>query len=390
MRKFIRIFTLIAINLLVGLVMLEVGFRLAASGLSGQVGVVARWVVAEGEVGAASFNPAWQQSPDHYWALRPNLENELQYGSCNVSFELSTRELWENGGIGFRTDPVDFFVDAVVVGDSFGLCFTERADCWVDQFAAQSNLGVVNLSQPVTGSTSHYRILRDFGQFYEPPLVIWQFFGNDFADDYGLALFNEEVEPVTSESPPPLPDDSLSDWLRQRSATFAVLESLATQRCTGGSDSDPLFYKPYSVRYGENDEHLLRFGGAYELQALDMSQPANQIGYDLSWGAFQQTQDLVATWGGEIVVVMIPTREEVYAHLTQPQLGADKLAQLASAREAMHDLCDELGLRCYDAYDVFIERAQAGEALYFMDDMHLNPHGNAVLATALRAWLADD
>lgn len=387
MRQVLRVLTIITVNVLLVVVLLEVGLRLTAPVLPGQAGVAARWVVADGETTEAAFNPAWQQSSEHYWALRPGLEDALQYGSCNVSFELTTRELWENGGIGFRTDPVDFFVDAVVVGDSFGLCFTDRADCWVDQLAAQSNLGIVNLSQPVTGSTSHYRILRDFGQPLEPPLVIWQFFGNDFFDDYGLALFNDNVQAVDADPPPPLPDESMSDWLRQRSVSFAVLESLATQRCTGGADSDPLFYKPYSVRYGAQDEHLLRFGGAYELQALDMGQAANQIGYELSREAFTEAQELVATWEGELVVVLIPTREEIYAHLTEDQLGAEQIAQLASARQAMLSLCDDLALQCYDAYDAFVERAQAGEALYFTDDMHLNPHGNAVLATALADWL---
>jgi hypothetical protein len=39
---------------------------------------------------------------------------------------------------------------------------------------------------------------------------------------------------------------------------------------------------------------------------------------------------------------------------------------------------------------VFQERARNGEALYYVDDMHLNPYGNLVLAEALTTWLHRD
>jgi lysophospholipase L1-like esterase len=71
-------------------------------------------------------------------------------------------------------------------------------------------------------------------------------------------------------------------------------------------------------------------------------------------------------------------------------MGASEIARLQSARDAMHSLCAELTLRCYDLYDVFQERAQRGEALYYVDDMHLNPYGNVVLAEALAVWLRED
>jgi lysophospholipase L1-like esterase len=53
----------------------------------------------------------------------------------------------------------------------------------------------------------------------------------------------------------------------------------------------------------------------------------------------------------------------------------------------MLDLCAELDLRCFDAYEALQARAQQGDALYYSDDMHLNPAGNRVLAEAISAWL---
>lgn len=383
MQKIAKIAGIILLNLLIVAILLEVLLRLAAPMLPGAVGAAARWVTT-GKPFAEEWTPAWQQSREHYWALRPNLDNVLQYGSSTVSFRLSTAELWEGGGIGFRTNAtIDYQVHGVVVGDSFGMCFTERVDCWVEQFAGRVGLNIVNLSQPVTGTTSHFRILRDFGQFLEPPLVIWQFFGNDFNDDYGLAVFRDDIEALE-------PESEQSTRPRIGSVLYAVTETLITGRFSGVPESEDAFVKPYRATYGANNEHTLQFGGAYELQALDMSREQNQIGYEMSQTAFAEAQALVDTWGGELVIVIIPTREEVYSDITAPMMGESELFRLQSARDAMHTLCTAIELRCYDLYEVFQERANNDEALYYVDDMHLNPYGNTVLAEALAVWLQAD
>jgi len=388
MNKIARYTGIVLINILIIAVLLEGLLRIVAPNLGGTIGVTARYITT-GQPYAESWTPAWQQNRDHFYALRPNINNELQYGSPTVQFNLSTIELWDGGGIGFRTDPINFFVNAVVVGDSFGFCFTEREDCWVDRLSNQMGLGIVNLSQPVTGTVSHGRILQDFGAPLTPSLVIWQFFGNDFNDDYGLSVFRGEREELPDTSPQPIITPNPFETLERSSVLFGVLKTVTTGQIVGAPDSEALFVKPYTVTYGANNEHTLQFGGAYELQALDMSRQENLFGLSDSQRAFTQAKALVDTWGGEIVVVMMPTREEVYAHLTEPQLGQLALFQLSSAREAMQEICFNTGLRCFDPYDVFVERALQGEALYHVDDMHLNAHGNAVLATALEAWLIE-
>lgn len=383
-KPLLRAFVLVLVNLVLVLALLEVGLRVLAPQLGGQLGVAARYATF-GTPYAQDWQPAWQQNRDHYYSLLPNVTDSLQYGSPNVSFRLTTTELWEGAGIGFRTRPVDFFVDAVVVGDSFGMCFTEQEDCWVELLAQERGLNIVNLSQPVTGSTSHYRILRDFGKPLTPPLVIWQFFGNDFNDDYGLALLNKEVE--TLDTPPASPEDNTPApiaWLRRNSAAFAVLETLFVGQYLGTPATEDVFVKPLRVTFGATNEHALAFGGLYEQQALDMTRPANQYGLTRSREAFAQAQTLSTELDAQLLVVLIPTREEVYAHLTAPLMGQGAVDSLAGARRAMLALCEEQGLRCYDAHDMLLARALADEALYYEDDMHLNPHGNAVLA----AWLA--
>lgn len=382
-RRFRWLWPLLII-LLIAAALLEAGLRLAVPLLPERLATPARWVMY-GAPYAQSWTPAWQQNIDHYYALRPGLENVLQYGSASVSFHLSTIELWEGGGIGFRNRPVDYFVDAVAVGDSFTFCFTEREDCWVTHLENATGMGMVNLGQPVTGTTSHLRILQGFGAPMTPPLVIWQFFGNDFNDDYGLAVFRDEIDAVPDDSPPPGSSVPVIGWLRTHSVAFAVLETAFTGQWHGLPEEARIFANPYRVTYGE---HVLEFGAQYEQRALDMARPQNQIGLALSREAFRAARDLVATWDGRLVVVIFPTREEVYEPLTAPQMGEAAMNALRSAREAMLALCAELGLTCYDLLADLQAHARQNEALYYPDDMHFNPYGNTVVADLIRQWLS--
>ncbi len=372
-------------------ILLEGGLRLIGPSLPGQLGVTARTIIT-GQPYAEDWTPAWQQNRDHYYALRPNIQNALQYGTATVSFHLTTNKLWDDGlpadeGIGFRNPPVTYGVDVVIVGDSFGFCFTELDDCWVNLFAANDNLGVVNLSQPVTGSESHTRMLRDFGAPFEPPLVIWQFFGNDFNDDYGLHVFRGDIEPIVDEidAQTAAPEStSLTAWLSRNSVAYAVLETALTGQWTGAPDQGA-FQPQYSVPYA--DGQTMQFGKLYERTALDMSRPANQYGLERSREAFQEAQQQVAGWEGQLVVIIIPTREEVYDNLTEPIMGKAELDKQRSARLAMLDLCGELSLSCLDLLPGFQALAAEGQALYYADDMHLNPAGNQALAALLTEWL---
>lgn len=377
-------------------VLLEIGLRIAGGSLPGQLGITARYLTT-GQLYAEAWTQAWRENSDHYYTLRPNIQNELQYGSPTVSFRLTTNKLWDDGlpadeGIGFRNAPVDYRVDAVVVGDSFGFCFTEAVDCWVNQLAQNTGLGIVNLSQPVTGTLSHARMLRDFGEPLKPPLIIWQFFGNDFNDDYGLLQWRGDIEPIEDELnnsviTPQTNSGGMVDWLRRNSVMFAVLEVALTGQWQVIPEGQEAFTPNYRVNYGNNE--VLQFGKWYERQALYMSRLANQFGLEQSRTAFEESKALVEAWNGQIVVVIIPTREEVYEHLTEPIMGKTELDKQRSARLAMLNLCQELELDCIDPLSEFQRRALANEALYYRDDMHLNPAGNTALAEVIQEWLSE-
>lgn len=377
---------ILALWLLAIVVMLELGLRAFRPALPPRLQEMVN-IAVKGSPFAEPWDRAWVRNPDHYFILQPGLDNAPQYGTPRLKFHVSTIELWPGGGIGFRTRPVHYFVDAVVLGDSFTFCFTERSDCWVTRLEADAGLGLVNLGLPVTGSHSHWLILRDYGKFYEPRLVIWQFFGNDFNDDYGLFLSNGTIAPVdpTLDSRANTGRDANVAGLRDRSALYAVVETILTGRRIFGDPVAQGFEERYAADLPNGAR--LQFGQTYEPQAMDMARAANQAGLEISRAAFSMAQDLVATWDGKLVVVLAPTREEVYAEYTAAAMGGE-LNQISSARLAMLKLCAELDLLCYDALADLQARAADGELLYYEDDLHLNPLGNEVFAELIAGWLA--
>ena len=386
-RQRLRRLWIVIVWLIAVLILLELGLRLFAAALPPRLQEAAH-IAMHGAPYPERWERAWIRNPDHYFILQPGLVDALQFGSPSVRFQVSTIELWAGGGIGFRTRPVDYAVDAIVLGDSFAFCFTERADCWVTRLEADTGLGLVNLGQPGTGSHSHWLILQDFGAPLRPRLVLWQFFGNDFNDDYGLFSANGELAPIEDEAPDGAEDSSeIRSWLRLRSALYAVLESVLPGWRRFRDPNAAQFDERYAATLRTGAE--LRYGQRYEPGAMDMSRAVNQAGYEISRAAFERAQALVAGWGGRLVVLLVPTREEVYQSLTAPALG-DDLDAIRSARLAMGDLCAELGLLCYDALADLQGRAATGELLYYADDLHLNPLGNRVFAELLRDWLAEN
>ncbi len=252
-----------------------------------------------------------------------------------------------------------------------------------------SGLGIVNLGLPVTGSHSHYLVLNDYAQHFKPPLVIWQFYGNDFNDDYGLFSANGSIAPLEEgrdADDEPVDEGSIVGWLRMNSALFTVAETILTGRRRFVDPDAQQFEERYALTLSGGER--LRFGQTYEPRAMDMTRAVNQAGYHISRSAFESALDLTASWGGQFVVVLLPAREEVYEAWTASEMG-DELEAISSARFAMREICAALDLLCYDALEDLQAQASDGDLLYYEDDLHLNPRGNRILADLVSEWLAE-
>lgn len=385
--RFLSRLALIGVGVVFALLLLEIGIRLLYGSLPSALQIALRFVhqTPFTEARLAPL-PLWREDSTFQTVVTPDVRDVEQIGSVSVRFRVSTYAWW-GGHVGFRTPPpTDGNVQAVAIGDSHTFCFTDEQLCWVTLLSERLGVPIANLGQPVTGSESHARRYDSFVAnpalgLKQPSLVLWQFFGNDYNDDYGLAVLNGTAQTPPLVTPPAPPESPFVAWLREYSAVFALLDALSRA-------DDPhmtLFVDPYRVIDGQVD---ITFGRRYLAEAFDMRQARNLEGEALSQAAIRRTRALVEANGGIFIVILVPTKEEVYRHLTDRHLGSDYLDQLAEPRLRLLDFCATERLTCLDLTPALTERASGGQQLFFRDDIHLNEAGNRAVAEIIADFLA--
>jgi hypothetical protein len=325
--------------------------------------------------------------PDNYFgtAVRPGAVDDRQLANTGVQFNVTTLNwLDPNSHMGFRVDRPEWQprwpVDAVIVGDSFSFCFVEWPDCFSEVLARDHNLSIVNLGVPATGSVGHQRVLDTFGLPYEPRIVIWQWYGNDFNDDYDLAVLSGEVK-----GPPPAPanrvypDQPLARWLYEHSAIYALARTVALIPNPDNIPRNRIQQGSLDLYYGQQDTfNNFSFEG----------EPV-QSGWPMSQQAILAARDQLAGGGSQLVIVLVPAKEETYQPLLEPALGGDWFSQVSEGRHKMLEFCQQEDLLCLDLTDELSRFAEQGEQVYWPTDIHLNARGNQIAADAIWRFIEE-
>jgi len=375
----------ILLGLVMAVLVLELAIRLLAPILPANIQSILRDVRVTPFTDQKIMPPHMLRADNYFGFVNiPGAVNELQVANSGVSFHITTKNwLDPESHVGFRVPSPDWEprwpVDAVVVGDSFSVCFTEYPDCWVERLSTDYGLSIVNLAITATGTTSHLRVLNTFGLPYEPRMVIWQWYGNDYADDYWLAVISGEIEGEVLPGRPE-PSSPLAGWLRDNLASYAILDAFSIRRFNEAVD-------PY---YFEEGTLKITFGHLYLRRGIDMSTERPRFGWERGQESLRAARELLKEKGIELVIVLIPTKEEAYGKWTVSELGADGLAGYQEGRLMLLDFCKQENLRCFDVTSALVAHAEAGEQLYWPTDSHLSPQGNKVLAAELYQFLVQE
>ncbi len=320
---------------------------------------------------------------------RPNVEIETRTVG-DLAAAMRSHEVAEERPFHFVTDAYGFpnqdsdpsVIDLILLGDSFAAGVgTTLEDTWASVFAKRYRLGVYNLSVSSVGPWDEFANLAvEMPRLRTHPetVVIWALFsGNDLEESV--------YEPYTSAEE--LPAASvLESWLVRwqnfvirspirRMASFAQANASTSDHVVitrPFADGSPIsFWKPYAERVRRS-----------------LSYVQQHTNYPALTETFAAMERLGEAHQVRIVVVMIPSKEQVYDWVLEerspwsPPSRADGFSLALAELSAEHGMCyldltPALRAASRQVYE------EEGALLYWRDDTHWNPAGHAAAAAAL-------
>jgi lysophospholipase L1-like esterase len=325
---------------------------------------------------------------------------------------------------GFRNDAVSQHVDIVALGDSqtWGVNVA-REDAWPQQLSTISGRSVYNMALGGFGPVQ-YRILIPEALRLSPKIIVVGFYlGNDIYDAYKMAYQYEAHRGLRSSKVHDLSVDTvglsahsfwneekqfhhnfgrssfsgLSFWLREHLALGRLLNR--TGLWPGSQDIDYEIDKRWAMEYPDHGAVCEEPGRetvlttAYRLAGLDIDEPRNAEGLRIAKQLLAQIQNEVDAKQVKLMVLLLPTKETVYATAQSGKMGGkigndptyQKLVEMERrVRSEMLTMCQAERIQCIDTLPYLTDALDRGERLYpTTTESHPNARGYLVVASAV-------
>lgn len=300
----------------------------------------------------------------------PNYQGRFERGDGNFSFTYTTDEH------GFRNrSPWPPRAEVVVVGDSMAFGYgVEDDETWTALLEQElSHARVINLGLVGGAPQQYQRVYATFGQTLQPALVLFCLFpGNDVKD---AGLFDR--------------------WERAGAQGNYYVWRFSEDDGEDGLGLHDLLERSYLVTFlrhvrksasAQLDGRTITLSDGSRLQLvptlyddLERLTDPEHPEFRMTLDAVKQTRALAEQNGSAFLVVLVPTKEEVYLPLLEeepPPLTAPFAAQF-----------EQLGIPYLDLTPGFRARARQGERLFFEIDGHPNAAGYRLMADLVLAHL---
>ena len=267
--------------------------------------------------------------------------------------------------------------EVVIVGDSMAYGYgVEQRDAWptlVDE--ALPGIHVVTLAMPGAVPQQYTRYFEKFGAALQPKVLIYTVFaGNDIVeaetfdrwlaagspDNYAVWRFFEGMVP------------SMRSSILESSYLMLVLSSVRKSLRSEFPSTD------VSLPNGGR----LRLAPNLYSDALRRDHPGDP-GFDSVVRAVAEARDRAQALGCQIVVMFVPTKENVYP---SPD-GAPFPSLIGPLKEAV---AGQPGMEVIDLTDSLRSLAATGAQLYFRVDGHPNVAGNRAIAAVVTRYLREN
>jgi lysophospholipase L1-like esterase len=304
----------------------------------------------------------------------PSQVNRIARPDGDFAFTFTTDEH------GFRNpSPWPERADIVVLGDSMAFSYgVEDEEAWTALLAARL-LGrrILNLGLIGGAPQQYLRIYERFGQHLQPGLVLFCLFpGNDVGE---AGLFDR--------------------WVKAGSQGNYLIERFRTEKDDSPRGIQDMLRESYVavfLRYTRKDMVSrvnartldLPDGGQVQLvptfyDVVERLTQPDHPNFRLVLDTVEQARALVEQNGSQFLVLLMPTKEEIYLPLLDDEERAPAIAPFVAAFQAM-------GIPYLDLTVPLRAGARQGERLFYEVDGHPNATGYGLIARAVLDHLRRD
>ena len=313
---------------------------------------------------------------------------------------------------GFRNAEVPRTTDLVAIGDSQTWGKNARAsETWPSVVAGLSGRRVYSMATSGYGPAQYWSLTPQALTYQPETVIVGLYLGNDLWDAYHIVYtipaferFRLVPTPAELQRDPSVAasfaivagiDAHRSRWPRAQ----RVLRTFALGRLLLGA---PTSYAAADRAWAHDEPTLGAVGGqgaaatvltpGLRLLALDLADPRVAEGARLTEMFMQLIDQQVRQRGSHLLVVLIPTKESVYAALAGSPLTASHqrvVTMETQVRRRISDFLEGQHIAHVDALPALQAAAPRGTALYPSDsDGHPTAGGYAVIAQAVAPMLS--
>ncbi len=286
--------------------------------------------------------------------------------------------------IDFRTDEAGFRnerglkpIDLVVLGDSFAAgAGTSQDKIFARVLEARCGRSVYNLAYPGGPYDQFVNFAIEWPRLPIAPqtTLVWTLYTGNDLDDAGGEVWDLSALPWR---------EGAGEWIvryrtfRNRSPLNQLMEGWRA-RWSGAAGGVVVRRQP--------DGRPVLFLSSHEVWGMksraDVERHANFPKLERTFAAMQA---LAGARGVPVVLLILPTKGEIYRWLLAQRPSAQWEAGPSGFAQAVLASCERAQLRCLDARPYLVEEARrtfetTGDLLWWRDDTHPNEHGHRAIA----------
>jgi lysophospholipase L1-like esterase len=316
------------------------------------------------------------------WADKPNIEGVHVQKEWSTQIRINSKGLRDQE---YEYKKPDGIKRVVVLGDSFtwgyGVEEYERFTEVLEDTLLE-NWQVINLGNPAYGNDQELLIFENEGVKYNPDLVVVAFYMNDIMDNLAIGdhdmprplfVLNDDNKLILTNVPLPRKGEDNDDNVKENVTLFLSFRRFMSHHSHAYSFiSDRIVSSPDLLNF------FKKIGIADKRTTSRGKYGFNHYNWNLTKAILKEIDAVAKTNNAKTMIVIIPTREQVYKNRDLEINGA------------LIDFGKESNIPVLDLLPEFREHAKNSEQLYFKIDRHWNANGHKLAAELIYDKLIEE